>query len=190
MLYFTIMVVAVSVSAVVLAVSLTGGNSPSTTPATEVVPAPEASQSTIQAEPDSSNYIPEMNLLLTEYSSSRTSLSKFVGRIDSGEYVSVTEAESFFDSATKQRQDILDKMNALTPPPNLAGNHGEIVSIIGRAITAMNSANTGIAACDFGVGECEIGLIPAWQEFRAESKQITPLYNSALNAWKKAAGVS
>lgn len=85
------MVVAVSVSAVVLAVSLAGGNSPTSTPATELVPAPEISQSTIKVKPDSNNYIPEMNLLLTEYSSSRTSLSKFVSRIDSGEYVSVTE---------------------------------------------------------------------------------------------------
>ena len=74
MLYFTIMVVAVSVSAVVLAVSFTGDRSPKTSPATEMLPVPESSQSAIQAEPDSSNYIPEMNLLLTEYSSSRTSL--------------------------------------------------------------------------------------------------------------------
>jgi hypothetical protein len=191
MLYFTIMVVAVSICAVVIAISLSRSNS-SKTSSSDIAPtlAPESSQSVSAPEPENINYVAEMNLLLTEYSSSRTALSKFVGRIDSGENVSVSDAKSFFDSATSQRQSILDQMSALVPPANLTGNHGDIVSLISRAIAAMNSANTGIAACDYGVGDCEIGAIPAWQEFRSESKKITPLYNTALNAWKNAAGVS
>ena len=191
MLYFTIMVVAVSITAVVVAISFTRSNSSKSSSSNGASSAaPESSQSASIPEPDSTNYVAEMNLLLTEYSSSRTALSKFVSRIDADENVSVEEAKSFFDNATNQRQSILDQMNSLVPPPNLAGNHGEIVSLISRAITAMNSANVGIAACDYGVGDCQIGSIPAWKEFRSESKKITPLYNKALNAWKSAAGVS
>jgi hypothetical protein len=192
MLYFTIMVVAVSISAIVLTLLFTRGEDKGVAnPSGENVTATsEPLPSVTSPEVVSQNYIPEMNLLLTEYSSSRTSLSKFVTRIDSREDVSVSEAESFFDTATNQRQSILDDMNALVPPEKLVSNHREIVSLVTRAIAAMESANIGIAACDYGTGDCEIGSIPAWQEFRSESKKITPLYNSALKAWKKAAGIS
>lgn len=194
MLYFTIMVVAVSISAVVLTIFFTRSDSTKASNTTEATPAltpqTETSESAPAIEPEISNYVAEMNLLLAEYSTSRTALSKFVSRIDANEDVSVSDAALFFDEATSQRQGILDQMNSLSPPTNLVSKHEEIVSVILRAITAMNSANIGIAACDYGIGDCDISAIPAWQEFRSESKKITPIYNSALSAWKKAAGVS
>ena len=74
---------------------------------------------------------------------------------------------------------------ALSPSPELAGEHAQVLRVIDRSIDATQAASLGVAEYQADIYGVYIYFeeTPGWQRFQSESTSIGREYDAAVSAW-------
>jgi hypothetical protein len=127
-------------------------------------------------------YGDNMHAQISTYTSLRTDTSNFIGRIESGAYVTYHEAYLFLNGATSSRENVRSSITAMAVPAGLEAAHAELIAVLTRAINAMQAAVDGTRDAQW-CGNCYWRNTPGWRTFTSESAAISQQYAAVLSEW-------
>ena len=133
------------------------------------------------------DYAAGMRAELEAYDDLRGETSDFVDRIeDPGSFVTYNEAYDEFSQGSLDRMDVRDAMDALTVPGEVQSEHDRLLDVIDDAVSAMDSAYSGLLDAQWCTSTCYYRNTAGWQTFSDESDRITGEFDSATGAWEAA----
>ena len=131
-------------------------------------------------------YDSRMRAQIRTYSALRGDTGDFIDRIESGAYVTFDDAYMFLDQAEWDRRAVRDAMNNLDVPTAMQDRHAALVSVIDRAISAIQAASDGTYDAQWCTSTCYWKDTPGWRTFHTESSAISTEYASSLASWETA----
>jgi hypothetical protein len=130
-------------------------------------------------------YAGSMRGHLSTYSSLRTELSNWMGKVDS-QGVTFGQAYDFLAEASAARSRVRVAIAALDPPSPVAAQHNDLLSTIDQAVRTVDSAYNGTIdfQFDFAGDYAYYREAPGWDSFKSESERISTRYSAAQGAWE------
>lgn len=134
---------------------------------------------------DVRTYHTQMESLIDQYTALRNDTAAYVDYMRSDD-VYMYDVIDYFTQAGTDRREVATQMAALKPPSALRAVHARIVTVIGDAADAINSAVAALEDAECIYGECYFEFDAQWEQFQTESDRITARYGQAYDAWQAA----
>lgn len=123
------------------------------------------------------------------YNALRDDLASFIRRVDSGAYVSFSEAHEAFAVAKTKRQAVRAALVAAPPPESVSTVHAGLVGVIDRSIDALESGAEGLRQYEHDYySYATYKDTPGWRTFSSRSDRIGTEWPAALEAWEARLG--
>lgn len=121
--------------------------------------------------------------IIGRYSTSRSELADWIDKVNSSG-ASYGEAYQTLDQQIERRVQLRDELAALDAPGEFASDKSAVLSVMDRAINAVEAAYRGIVEYQYSYRYWSYEDTPGWRTFQNETAIITDDYGAALGSYE------
>lgn len=121
--------------------------------------------------------------IIDRYSTSRSELADWIDKVNSSG-ASYVEAYQTLDQQIERRVQLRDELAALDAPGEFASDKSAVLSVMDRAINAVEAAYRGVVEYQYNYRYWSYEDTPGWRTFENETAIITDDYGAALGSYE------